>query len=227
MVKIREASNFLNQTLFLPVIEKVVVFGATGQTGLSVMDWALKKGVQITALVRDLSRLPDELTSKIKVVHGNSTIKEDVVKALEGQDAVIVALGTRHDLSFTTVMSDSLKLILDTMCETGIKSISVCMSSFLFMDPARVPGRFAEINADHKRMLDVLQDPKYQSLDWVGVFPPHIADEPSSNNQFKVEHGSSPGRQIPKSDLGQFMFECLSQPEHYHQQCGLAYPVLS
>lgn len=29
---------------------------------------------------------------------------------------------------FTTVMSDSLKLILDTMCETGVKAISVCLS---------------------------------------------------------------------------------------------------
>lgn len=26
------------------LIEKVVVFGATGQTGLCSMDWALKKG---------------------------------------------------------------------------------------------------------------------------------------------------------------------------------------
>lgn len=108
-----------------------------------------------------------------------------------------------------------------------IQTIVLLLLAFLFMDPERVPARFAEINADHKRMLDVLQDLKYQSLDWVGVFPPHIADEPSSNNQFKVSHGSSPGRQIPKSDLGQFMFECLNQPEHYHKKCGLAYPVLS
>lgn len=59
-------------------------------------------GAQVTALVRDLSRLPEDVAPKIKVVHGNSTVKEDVVKALEGQDAVIVALGTRHDLSKNT-----------------------------------------------------------------------------------------------------------------------------
>lgn len=98
--------------------------------------------------------------------------------------------------------------------------------AFLFMDPERVPARFAEINADHKRMLEALQNPKYQSLDWIAVYPPHIADEPSSNNQFKVNHGSSPGRQIPKWDLGQFMFECLSNPEHYHKHCGLAFPTM-
>lgn len=208
------------------VIEKVGIFGATGQTGLCCIEHALKKGVKVTALVRDLSRLPEDIAPKINVINGNSTIKEDVVKAVEGQDAIIVTLGTRHELGFTTVMSDSLRLILDTMCETGVKPISVCMSSFLFMDPERVPQRFAEINADHKRMLDILQSPKYESLDWVAVLPPHIANEPSSNNQFKVNHGSSPGRQIPKWDLGQFMVECLSEPEHHHQLCGLAFPTL-
>ena len=106
------------------------------------------------------------MAPKIKVINGNSTIKEDVAKALEGQDAVIVALGTRHDLGeniaqsifknfvvanivlglvllgsnffsysgFTTVMSDSLKLILDLMCEMGIKTISVCMSCKNFVN---------------------------------------------------------------------------------------------
>lgn len=53
----------------------------------------------MTALVRDLSRLPDEVAPKINVIHGNSTVKEDVAKAVEGQDAIIVTLGTRNDLS--------------------------------------------------------------------------------------------------------------------------------
>lgn len=209
------------------MIKKLVVFGATGQTGMSSVEAALKHGVEVTALVRDLTRLPVEMSSLITVVNGDSTVKDDVVKAIRGQDAVIVALGTRHDLSFTTVMSDSLKIILDTMCEEGVKPISVCLSSFLFWEPERVPQRFAEVNADHRRMLDVLHLPKYQSLNWIAVHPPHIANEPGSNGQFKVAHGSCPGRQIPKNDLGQFMFESLSQPEHYHQSCGLAFPILS
>lgn len=53
----------------------------------------------MTALVRDLTRLPEDIAPKINVINGNSTIKEDVVKAVEGQDAIIVTLGTRHDLS--------------------------------------------------------------------------------------------------------------------------------
>jgi uncharacterized protein YbjT (DUF2867 family) len=55
-------------------------------------------GVKVTALVRDLSRLPEDIAPKINVINGNSTIKEDVLKAVEGQDAIIVTLGTRHEL---------------------------------------------------------------------------------------------------------------------------------
>lgn len=76
-------------------------------------------------------------------------------------------------------------------------------------------------------MLDLIHSPDYSELNWVAVHPPHIADEPSSNGQFKVVHGSCPGRQIPKWDLGQFMFDSLSQPEHYQKSCGLAYPTMN
>jgi len=75
-------------------------------------------------------------------------------------------------------------------------------------------------------MLKSLQSPEYETLNWVAVLPPQISDEESSNGQFQVVHGSSPGRFIPKPDLGQFMIECLDQKEHYHQLCGLAFPVI-
>ena len=101
-------------------LSKVVVFGATGKTGLCSIDRALKKGkiyplklrlcndknnlnicvgAQVTALVRDASRLPSELVSQITAIKGDSTVKDDVDKAISGQDGVIVALGTGHDLS--------------------------------------------------------------------------------------------------------------------------------
>lgn len=207
-------------------VSKIVVFGSTGQTGVCCVKYAVSKGLNVTAFVRDPSRLPAELASHVTFCQGSSIIKEDVSKAMDGQDGVIVALGTRNDLKFSTVMSDSLKIILDTMVEKGISKISVCISSFLFWDPERIPVRFQEVHSDHVRMLNFLRSPEYESLDWVAVLPPQIADEESSNGQFAVVHGSCPGRFIPKPDLGQFMVECLDQKQHYHQLCGLAFPAL-
>ena len=179
----------------------------------------------MSAFVRDPSRLPAEVAEQVNIICGNATLKSDVDGAVSGHDSVIVALGTGHDLSPTTAMSDGLRNVLDAMTEQGIGKVSVCLSSFLFWEPERVPARFAQVHADHKRMLDLLGLPKYKPLHWVAVLPPQIANEPSSNGAYTVSHGSGPGRQIPKWDLGHFMVTCLDQEQHYHQLCGLAYPV--
>lgn len=52
----------------------------------------------MTVLVRDPARLPADHKAA-NVVVGDVQKKDDVKKALEGQDAVIIVLGTRNDLS--------------------------------------------------------------------------------------------------------------------------------
>lgn len=52
----------------------------------------------MTVLVRDPTRLPADHKAA-NVVVGDVLNKDDVKRALEGQDAVIIVLGTRNDLS--------------------------------------------------------------------------------------------------------------------------------
>lgn len=52
----------------------------------------------MTVLVRDPVRLPPEL-QPAQVIVGDVLNPEDVERTVEGQDAVIVILGTRNDLS--------------------------------------------------------------------------------------------------------------------------------
>lgn len=52
----------------------------------------------VTVLVRDPARLPADHKAS-RVVVGDVLNKDDVKKAMEGQDAVIIILGTRNDLS--------------------------------------------------------------------------------------------------------------------------------
>lgn len=58
----------------------------------------LTTGYNITVLVRDPSRLPADHKAS-RVVVGDVLNKDDVRKTMEGQDAVIIILGTRNDLS--------------------------------------------------------------------------------------------------------------------------------
>lgn len=110
-----------------------------------------------------------------------------------------------------------LKNIVDAMEKHKIRPISVCLSSFLFWDPEKVPKQFEHLNAEHKRMLEII---KATSLDFVAILPPHIADEPSSKHQ--ILHDQSPGRVVSKYDLAKFFVDSLNQPEHYGKVCGIA-----
>lgn len=81
----------------------------------------------MTAFLRDPSKLPGDL-SVSRVVKGDVTIPSDVDEAVKGQDAVIIALGTRNDLSASTVMSDGTRNIIESMAKHGVKRVSCCLS---------------------------------------------------------------------------------------------------
>jgi hypothetical protein len=49
-------------------------------------------------LVRDRSKLPENLQSHIEIIQGDVTSSAHVQQTVEGQDAVVVTLGTRNDL---------------------------------------------------------------------------------------------------------------------------------
>uniref|UniRef100_A0A5F4WCE3 Biliverdin reductase B n=1 Tax=Callithrix jacchus TaxID=9483 RepID=A0A5F4WCE3_CALJA len=80
-------------------VKKIAIFGATGQTGLTTLAQAVQAGYEVTVLVRDSSRLPSEGPQPAHVVVGDVLQATDVDKTVAGQDAVIVLLGTRNDLS--------------------------------------------------------------------------------------------------------------------------------
>lgn len=46
-----------------------------------------------------------------------------------------------------------------------------------------------------------------------------FVDQQGSN--YQVQYDSSPGRVISKYDLGKFLIDCLTQPEHYGRTCGI------
>lgn len=195
----------------------IIIFGATGYTGLCAVQAAVNKGLKVRAFVRDVAKLPDDLKGKVEVVVGNVLNYNEVLTGVKGVDGVAVVLGTRNDLSPTTDMSEGLKNIMKAMKECNVNVISVCLSAFLFWDDDKVPPRFNDLNADHKRMFDAVKD---SGLKYIACLPPHIADQPAG--EYKIQYDSSPGRIVSKHDLGRFLVESLSQPEHYEKVCGIA-----
>lgn len=176
----------------------------------------LSTGLTVRLLYRTEETV-QQFKDRVELVKGDVTNPADVENTLTGTDGAIVTLGTRNKLDPTTVMSTGLTNIVAAMNKLKIKPISVCLSSFLFWDPEKVPKQFEHLNAEHKRMLDII---KATSLDYIAVMPPHIANEPSSEH--KILHDQSSGRVISKFDLAKFFVDSLDQPEHYGKVCGIA-----
>uniref|UniRef100_K7E6I7 NAD(P)-binding domain-containing protein n=1 Tax=Ornithorhynchus anatinus TaxID=9258 RepID=K7E6I7_ORNAN len=107
--------------------KKIVIFGATGRTGLSTLAQAIKAGYKVTVLIRDPARLPAEL-QPTRVLVGDVLKPSDVDQVVSGQDAVIVLLGTGNDLSPTTVMSEGTKNIVAAMKAHGVGKVVACTS---------------------------------------------------------------------------------------------------
>ncbi|XP_072929656.1 flavin reductase (NADPH) [Epargyreus clarus] len=199
-------------------MKKIVIFGATGMTGLCAVEAAVKKGLEVRAFVRDPSKLPEELKEKVEIFKGDVLEPDSVANAVEGTDGVVVALGTRSNLDPTSDMSEGMKHIVDAMRAKNVKPVSVCISAFLFYEPEKLPPRFVDITNDHKRMHQELSE---SGLNWVAVWPPHISDEPSREIIVEVNPEKSPGRAISKYDLGTFLVDSISEPKYYKSIIGI------
>ncbi|XP_004441607.1 PREDICTED: flavin reductase (NADPH) [Ceratotherium simum simum] len=193
-------------------VKKIAIFGATGMTGLPTLAQAMEAGYEVTVLVRDASRLPSEGPQPAHVVVGDVRQAADVDKTVAGQDAVIVLLGTRNDLSPTTVMSEGARNIVAAMKAHGVDKVVACTSAFLLWDPAKVPAQLRDVTDDHIRMHKVLKE---SGLKYVAVMPPHIAgDKPLTGAYTVTLDGRGPSRVISKHDLGNFMLRCLTTDEY-------------
>lgn len=73
---------------------KLLIFGATGGTGRALVEQALEQGHRVTAFARDPAKV--RVTHQnLTVAHGNMLDSSSVEAAVQGQDAVLSALGTR------------------------------------------------------------------------------------------------------------------------------------
>uniref|UniRef100_A0A7G3AQQ9 Putative nmra-like family n=1 Tax=Lutzomyia longipalpis TaxID=7200 RepID=A0A7G3AQQ9_LUTLO len=213
-------------------MQKLAIFGGTGMTGQCVVDHALRKGLKLRLLVRDMKTVPNTFRDKVEIILGDVTDYTKVQEVIQGTNGVVVVLGTRNNLEPTTVLSTGTENIVKAMKEASIQKLSICLSSFLFYDPEKVPTIFEHINKEHKRMLDIVKEwinyPESFALylkehgghDFCLFVLHHRTDEPSA--EFQVLQDKSPGRTISKLDLGKFLIDCLTQEQYIRRVLGIA-----
>ncbi len=202
---------------------KVTVFGASGKTGILVVYQALEKGHFVTAFTRTAERVPIR-HANLRVVVGDILDYPRVKEAVEGQDAVISALGVR-DRKYNTVLSDGTRNIITAMKECGLKRF-ICMSSagvlgndggFIF-GKIIMPLFLRQEMADKKRQLDVIRE---SGLEWVVVRPPALTDSPKTG-KYRISSGAPEHSKVPRNDVADFMLRLMTDRKYDGQVPAIA-----
>lgn len=113
---------------------RVLIVGATGGTGRQLVAQALERGLAVTALVRDPSRLTI-VHPRLKVVRGDVLDAGCVAAAMSGQEAVLSALGHKRFFPPNRILSEGTGNVLRAMEAHGVSRF-VCETSLGIGDSA-------------------------------------------------------------------------------------------
>jgi putative NADH-flavin reductase len=98
---------------------KLVLFGATGHVGHAILEEALARGHEVTAVVRDADRLT-ERDDKLHVVVGDIVDAASWLPSAKGVAAVIASVSARRSGHSETI-SNAVTTLLDNLPGAGVR----------------------------------------------------------------------------------------------------------
>lgn len=209
---------------------RLLVVGATGGTGRQLLVQALERGYEVTAFVRDPSRL-SIAHRQLTVVRGNVLDRDSVNTAMRGQDAVLSALGHKRFFYPTRILSEGTRNILRAMENQGVRHL-VCETAMGIGDSAGRMGLYYTFFVipvilpfyfwDKTRQERVIAG---SDLEWVIVRPGMLTNG-ARRSQYR--HGRRIGSflwtvRISRADVADFMLDQLESDTYARTAVGVCW----
>jgi putative NADH-flavin reductase len=191
---------------------KIAILGASSPTGKLLVEKALAKGFDVTALVRDEARLGISHPN-LQIVCGDALRYEDVELAVSGSDAVLSALGPRGKPA--VMAAESTRNIVAAMEKSGVKRL-VLVSVAGIAVPQDKRGKsfidsllkffLRDVFIDRENQLALLNA---SQVEWVVVRVPRLTDDVGTGSVKAFFGKPSPVMKLARADLADFMLEQL------------------
>lgn len=211
---------------------KVLVIGATGGSGLAVTQTLLARGCEVTAFARQPQALRG-LPGKLTLIAGDATRSADVDRAVQGHDAVVVALGIRESAlrvrllgsagTTINVRSQGTRHVVDAMRRYGVRRLVVQSSYGVGSTRDKLPWVYRLVFAlllkpqiaDTERQETIV---RASGLDWVLAQPVNLTDEATTTPAHASPSGDVEGMKVSRRQVGDFLADVALSREH-HQAC--------
>ena len=202
---------------------RIVVLGASGRTGLPLVEQALDNGHTVVAFVRDAEKLPfspADYDDRLVVVEGDAYTGEGVAEAIEGADAVVSTLGQTDgspDDLLTVAGDHVLAAMADhdvdrfvTLVGAGVREEGEAVSM-----TGRVMGGLLKLLA-----REVLEDAaehvrRVTQTDtrWTVARAPRLVDGDGTGD-YEAGDVSLGFEAIARADVARFLLDCVEDDEY-------------
>lgn len=205
---------------------KLFILGGTGRVGSHIVSYALEDGHDVKMLVRTPEKVQQH-HSNLTVLQGDALQKEDIARAMKGNEVVISALSTDG----ATTLSESMPFIIETMHQQGIQRIitigtagilqSRVSPDILRYQSSESKRKQVRAAKDHHQVYELLQQSK---LDWTIVCPTYLPDG-EKIGRYRVERDFLPegGTSISVPDTAAFAYSQITSHQYLQMRVGIAY----
>jgi putative NADH-flavin reductase len=209
---------------------RILIIGATGGTGRQLVEQALERDYTVTALVRNPARLGIE-HPRLKVVRGDVLDYESLAAAMQGQDAVVSALGHKRFFYATRILSNGTGNILRAMEASGVRRF-VCETALGF---GNTTGRMGLLYTfliipfvlpfyfyDKTRQEHLIAK---SNLDWIIVRPGALTNG-SKRGVYRQGFNIGSfitGARISRADVADFMLDQLESDDYLRTAPGVSW----
>ena len=199
---------------------KLVVFGATGKTGQEIVKQSLAQGYEVTAFVRDPSKMALE-HDDLKIMTGDIFEFTAVTQAIQGQDAVICSLGT-SELGKTTVRSEGTANIIKAMNEYHVNRLVVVSamgvgeswSTLSIVNKLFFATLLRSSRQDHEEQEVVVKE---SDLDWTIIRPSGLTDTPQTESYAIGENIIGKTSKIARADVAHAIIKEIHDNTFVHR----------
>jgi len=192
---------------------KLYVIGGSGRTGHHLVDQAIARGHEVTALVRRENSLQQH--SHLQLIKGDASRPEDVAAFLNGHDAVLSCLGHRQHAD-GHLLQDAADALLDAMACTGVSRCLFVSQGLLFPSHSPLIGLLRTILARHVADSTAMEHLiELSDTDWTIVRPPRLLDGGTSHG-YKAAAGARPDgpASLERADLAAFMLDAVEKHQY-------------
>ncbi len=215
---------------------KLTIFGATGGTGTCLVEQAIAAGHEVTAVVRDPSRLAvaghlaAQEAGRLRIVTADITDPATIVPAVTGADAVLSAIGP-HGAGPTRISQDSARGIIEAMRKAGTRRLLTVSGSIVtdtgegpvmryLVKPLARRTALRNVCADMRSAEDEV---RRSGLDWTIIRPPRLTGKAATGTyRTALDRNLPRGYTISRADLAACLLTLAADGGAVHRHVGVA-----